>query len=219
MPQETDIGGNRSGFQPTLWTQVLQAKDASSPERQQALESLIATYWKPVYFFIRRRGNDVETAKDLAQSFFAAFVEKDFLKNVSPEKGRFRSFLQASLTYFLSDQYDRATARKRGGGFAFVDAEVDLPSDETTPEQAFFRQWAIETMSLAVARLREEVTPEEFALLTDGKGEGLTVTDRKNRLHRLRTRLREHLRAIIRPSVELESDVDREIEALFSGGR
>jgi len=219
MAQETEIGGNRPGFQPTLWTTVLKAKDASSPERRQALESLIATYWKPVYFFIRRRGNDVETAKDLAQSFFAAFVEKDFLKNVAPEKGRFRSFLQASLTYFLSDEYDRATARKRGGGYTFVQAEAELPSDGATPEQAFFKQWALETMSAAVSRLREECSPEDFALLTDGVSEGMSATDKKNRLHRLRSRLREHLRAIIRPSVELESDVDAEIEALFSDGR
>src|SRR5690349_523781 len=107
MTEETAIGGKYHGFQPTLWTTVLTAKDASSPERQKALESLMATYWKPVYFFIRRRGNDVEASKDLTQSFFAAFLEKDFLKNVAPEKGKFRSFLQASLTYFLSDHYDR----------------------------------------------------------------------------------------------------------------
>jgi DNA-directed RNA polymerase specialized sigma24 family protein len=218
MSQETSIGGSQHGFQPTLWTTILRAKDASSPERQQALQSLISTYWKPVYFFIRRRGNDVETSKDLTQSFFAAFLEKDFLKNVAPEKGRFRSFLLASLTYFLSDEYDRASAKKRGGGFEFVQAEQELASSEATPEQAFFQQWAVETMSLAVARLREECTPEDFALLTDGKSQGLSVSDRKNRLHRLRSRLREHLRAIIRPSVELESDVDSEVQALFARG-
>lgn len=216
MDRETAIGGDQGTFQPTLWTTVLKARDAGSPERRQALERLIEAYWKPVYFFVRRRGNDVESAKDLTQAFFTAFLEKDFLRNVAPEKGKFRSFLQASLTYFLSDQYDRASARKRGGGFTFVQPDAAVEADGTTPEQAFFRQWALDTMAAAVARLKAECSPEDFALLTGGRSDGLSESDRRNRLHRIRLRLREHLRAIIRPSVELESDIDDEVNALFS---
>ena len=216
MTEETAIGGDRNSFQSTLWTLVVRAKDPSSPERGQALEKLIGAYWKPVYFFIRRRGNDVESSKDLTQSFFTAFLEKDFLRTVAREKGKFRSFLQASVTYFLSDQYDRASAKKRGGGFAFVQAEEELQAADASPERAFFKQWALETMARAVARLREECTAEEMALLTEGRSEGLSSFERKNCLRRMRTRLNEHLREIIRPSVELESDVDDEVEALFA---
>src|SRR5262245_36710135 len=201
------MGGTTGSFQPTLWTIVLRAKDPGSPDRRQALESLIQTYWRPVYVFVRRRGNDVETAKDLTQSFFQAFLEKDFLKNVSPEKGKFRSFLQASLTYFLSDQFDRTSARKRGGGYAFVRAEDDLQSAELSPEQAFFRQWAQETMTEAVARLRRECRPEEFALLTGNGPPEMAPAEKKRRAFRLRSRLRELLRDVIRPSVESEADV------------
>ena len=217
MTQETAIGGDQGDFQPTLWTLVLRAKDPASPERRQALDLLIDRYWKPVYFFIRRRGHDVESAKDLTQSFFAAALERDFLKNVAPEKGRFRVFLQAALKYFLSDQYDRASAKKRGGGYTWVSAEQELPAAGRTPEEAFFRQWAIETLSRAVARLREEVTPEDFALLTQGgDSPERSPSERKNRLHRLRVRLKELLREIIRPSVELESDVEVEVRTLLS---
>lgn len=216
MTEETAIGGPRGGFQPTLWTVVLRAKDPSSPDRRQALEQLIEIYWKPVYFFVRRRGHDVESAKDLSQSFFAAFLEQDFLKSVARDKGRFRSFLQACLTYFLSNQYDRASAKKRGGGLSFVQAEHELEAADTSPERAFFKQWALETMSRAVARLREESTPEDFALISEGRSEGLSSSDKKNRLRRMRLRLNELLREMIRPSVELESDVDAEVEALFS---
>ena len=215
MTEETAIGGGPSSFQATLWTVVLAAKDPGSPQRHRALERLIEMYWKPVYFFIRRRGNDVESAKDLTQSFFAAFLEKDFLKSVEREKGKFRSFLKACVTYFLSDQFDRASAKKRGGGFAFVQAEEELQAADPAPDQAFFKQWALDTMSRALARLREESTPEDFALLTQGRSAGLSTFEKKNRLRRMRVRLNEHLREIIRPSVELESDVDAEIEALF----
>jgi RNA polymerase sigma-70 factor (ECF subfamily) len=216
VKDETSIGGDRNTFQPTLWTLVLRAKDPSSPERTQALALLIESYWKPVYFFIRRRGNDVESAKDLTQSFFTAFLEKDFLKTVSREKGKFRSFIQACVTYFLSNQYDRASAQKRGGGFAFVQAEAELQAADDSPEQAFFKQWALDTMTRTVARLREESTPEDMALLTEGRSEGLSLFDKKNRLRRMRVRLNELLREVIRSSVELESDVDAEIDALFS---
>jgi len=216
VKEETSIGGDQKTFQPTLWTLVLRAKDPNSPDRRQALDRLIQTYWKPVYFFIRRRGNDVETAKDLTQSFFTAFVEKDFLKSVAWEKGRFRSFLQACVKYFLSNEYDRASAQKRGGGFTFVQAEYELQAADSSPEQAFFKQWALDTLAQAVARLREECTPEDIALLTEGRSEGLSSFERKNRLSRMRMRLKERLREIIRASVELESDVDDEIDTLFS---
>jgi len=216
VSEETAIGGERPGFQSTLWTVILRALNPDSPERRQALDQLIQAYWKPVYFFIRRRGKDVETAKDLTQSFFTAFVEKDFLKNVSPEKGRFRSFVLASLSYFLSDEYDRSRAQKRGGCFRFVEAEEELESAEATPEQAFVRKWAMEVLAKAMVRLKEEVGPEDLALLRGEKPPGMSVSDVKNRRHRVRQRLRELLREIIRPSVELESDVEPEIQALLS---
>jgi DNA-directed RNA polymerase specialized sigma24 family protein len=216
MPEETDIGSAGSTFQETLWTVVLRAKDSDDAGRRDALGRLIGEYWKPAYFFIRRRGHDVEAAKDLAQGFFAEFVEKDFLKAVTPAKGKFRSFLMASLTYFLSDQYDRSRAQKRGGGYNFVQAEEDLTSVEGNPEEAFFRRWAFEIMAQAMSRLKKDVAPEEFALLDGEGGQDLSSSDRKNRLHRLRLRLREHIRDIIRPSVATEADVDAEIAELFA---
>jgi RNA polymerase sigma-70 factor (ECF subfamily) len=214
--EETTVGGDRSTFETTLWTVVLKAKDADSPDRRDALGRLIDTYWKPAYFFVRRRGHDVESAKDLTQSFFTALLDKDFLKSVVPERGRFRSFLMASLTHFLSDQYDRANARKRGGGYAFVEAEDELAALGAGPEEVFFRQWALETMSRAIGRLRQECAPEDFALLMGQRSGEPLSSDAKNRLRRLRQRLNELLRETIRPSVELESDVEAELEALFS---
>jgi DNA-directed RNA polymerase specialized sigma24 family protein len=216
MDEETTVGGIKNTFQTTLWTIVLKAKDHGASDRREALGLLIETYWKPAYFFIRRRGHDVESAKDLAQSFFTALLEKDFLKTVTPERGRFRSFLMAALTHFLSDQYDRANARKRGGGFAFVQAERDLAAIEAGPEKAFFKQWALETMSRAITRLREESSPDDFALLMGERPKGPSSSDVKNRIRRLRQRLNELLREIIRPSVELESDIDAEVDDLFS---
>jgi RNA polymerase sigma factor (sigma-70 family) len=212
---ETSTGGPQQGFQPTLWTAVLKAQNPESPERRQALERLIQSYWKPAYFFIRRRGHDVESAKDLAQGFFAAFVEPDFLKNVAPERGRFRSFLMAALSHYLSNEYDRRRAQKRGGGFNFVEAEAELPSSAPSPEDAFFNRWAEDVMERAVARLKDESTPEDFSLLSGNGPPGMPDYEQKNRRRRLRMRLRDLLRVEILPSVTDEREADAELRDLL----
>jgi len=64
----------------------------------------------------RRRGYGEHDSKDLTQGFFNQLLERRSLETVSPDKGKFRSFLLASIDYFLADERDRAQAQKRGGG-------------------------------------------------------------------------------------------------------
>jgi RNA polymerase sigma-70 factor (ECF subfamily) len=143
MVEETQIGGSQYRFKETLWTAILKAKDKASPGYSEALNYLISTYWKQVYFYIRRKGSDIETAKDLTQSFFTVFLEKDFLKGVEREKGRFRTFILMTLNRFLSKERDRDRAQKRGGdqvilSLDFNQAETEChrePSIEETPEK------------------------------------------------------------------------------------
>ena len=212
MTDETAIGGDNVRFQPTAWTVVREARDGS----RDALDRLIAVYWKPAYFFIRRRGHDVEASKDLTQAFFGSLLEREFFAKASADKGKFRSFLLGALSHFLSDEHDRARAQKRGGEFNFVQAEIELASTGPTPEQAFRSRWAMEILSRAMARLRLEVAPEDLALLGGQGRPDLSVTDRKNRLFRLRARLRDCLRQEILPSVDRAEDVDSEIRELFA---
>jgi len=212
MTDETAIGGDNVRFQSTAWTVVREARDGS----RDALDRLIAVYWKPAYFFIRRRGHDVESAKDLTQAFFGSLLEREFFAKASADKGKFRSYLLGALSHFLSDEHDRARAQKRGGEFNFVQAEIELASTGATPEQAFRSRWAMEILSRAMARLRLEVSPEDLALLGGGGRPDLSVTDRKNRLFRLRARLRDCLRQEILPSVDRAEDVDSEIRELFA---
>ena len=89
-------------FATTRWTLVLDAADTRSPHAREALADLCERYWYPLYVYVRRRGYAPEEAQDLTQGFFAEFLEKDFLADVDPSKGRFRSFLLASLRNFLS---------------------------------------------------------------------------------------------------------------------
>ena len=211
MDPETEIGGPDIRFAPTAWTVVRRAQAGS----REAWDTLIAAYWKPAYFFVRRRGQDVESAKDLVQGFFATALEKDFLDGLSADQGRFRTWLLAALSHYLSNQRDRANALKRGGGLDFVRAEADLPAAEPTPEAAFLGAWARETLARAMARLRASVSESDLALLSGAARPDLTPTDRKHRLYRLRSRLRECLRAEIAPSVERAEEVESEVRELF----
>ena len=76
----------------------------------------VIAYWYPLYCYVRRRQGNATDAEDLTQSFFAHLLERHTLGRVSPERGRFRSFLLAAFNYFLADQWDKARAQKRGGG-------------------------------------------------------------------------------------------------------
>ncbi len=212
MTDETAIGGENVRFPATAWAVVREAGEGSS----DALGRLITVYWKPAYFFIRRKGHDVESAKDLTQGFFGSLLERDFFAAAAPDRGRFRTFLLAALGHYLSNERDRARAKKRGGDFNLVEAERELPSSDPSPERAFLGKWALEILERAVSRLRAETPPEEFALLSGESPPGLSETDRKNRRFRLRTRLRELLREEILPSVDRPEDVDSEIRELFA---
>ncbi len=212
MTRETTLGGDDVRFHPTAWTIVRDAQQGS----REALDRLITVYWKPAYFFIRRRGHDVESAKDLTQAFFGSLLEKDFLSAVSADKGKFRSYLLGALAHFLSNERARSGTQKRGGEFNLVDAERELTSSDPSPEKAFLGKWALEILERATTRLRIEVSSEDFALLSGESPPGLTETDRKNRRFRLRARLRELLREEILPSVDRESEVESEIRELFA---
>src|SRR5262245_37030623 len=100
MAKETSMGGSDSRFQSTLWEVVLQAKNGEAT----AFEQRARNYWKHVYFFIRRKGQPVDGAKDLTQSFLGHFLEKDLLSQVDPQKGKFRSFIMATLVNFLNNE-------------------------------------------------------------------------------------------------------------------
>src|SRR5688572_8925818 len=100
-------------FATTHWSVVLTAGNQTSPTASQALEELCRAYWPPLYTFLRRQGYAQHEAEDLVQGFFERFLAKDYLREVSPEKGRFRSFLLASLRHYAANvRRDSRTDRR-----------------------------------------------------------------------------------------------------------
>ena len=160
----------KAEFSTTQWSRVLTARDGSDSDAHRALETLCQTYWYPLYVFVRRQGHDDDVARDLTQAYFAELLEKDFLKDVEPGLGRFRSFLLASLKHFLTHERDRTKALKRGGGARTISLEElpieaqysDKAADHLTPEELFERQWALTVLDRAVKLLCYHISFESL---------------------------------------------------------
>ncbi|MEX2217270.1 MAG: hypothetical protein WD749_00795 [Phycisphaerales bacterium] len=144
-----------AGFQTTQWSVVVAAAGDA-----RLLEPLLASYWGPIYAFIRRSGRSREQAADLAQQFVAEVVlERGLLEKACPERGRFRTFLKAALRNFLVDQHRRSVAKGRSpslpvGGSAALDRLE--PAEDGDPGDAFDRQWATTLLSITLERLASE---------------------------------------------------------------
>jgi RNA polymerase sigma-70 factor (ECF subfamily) len=235
---DTPAGGT---FATTHWTAVLAAGRRSAPQADVALEELCRTYWYPLYAYVRRRGHTREDAEDLTQSFFARFLEKNYLDGLNGERGKFRAFLLASMNHFLSNEWDRARCQKRGGGAALLsldwqDADTRYridPADNLSPDRLYDRAWAVTLLEQVLARLRAENTGEGRAaafeklkpFLTAGRGVmpyaeaaaalNLTETAARAAVHRLRRRYRELLREEIRQTLSDSAQVAEEMRTLL----
>jgi RNA polymerase sigma-70 factor (ECF subfamily) len=236
------VKSEKSDFLTTQWSVILAAGSPESPDAPAALAALCQAYWFPLYSFVRRQGFDADRAEDLTQEFFARLVEKDFLKSVDRDKGKFRSFLLACLRHFLANERDRPRTQKRGSGrtpvsLDFMDAETRYrlePSHSLTAEKLYERQWAVTLLAQVLNRLQEEWAaarrgPLFEALKVFLTGEQVEATYQqigrpfrlsagavKVAVHRLRGRYRELLREEIGRLVSDPAEVDAEIRELFA---
>lgn len=228
-------------FASTHWSVVLAASESDPARQAAALEQLCRTYWYPLYAYIRRRGNGPEDAQDLTQEFFARLLEKQWLEGIEKNGSRFRSFLLNALNGFLANQYDRATAAKRGGGQQILSLDAEQaehryrlePATNETPEKIFDRRWALTVLDRALTRVKDETAAtgkaRQFELFNPflsrepGPGEYATVAAELGvsagavgvSVHRLRQRYREMVRAEIADTVADPAQVDAEMRELF----
>jgi len=248
MPDADDPGTERREqglFVTTHWSVVLAAGQDESSIARHALEQLCRTYWYPLYVYTRRRGYDVEEAKDLTQEFFLRLIERKSLGQVEENRGRFRYFLLAALKHFLSDEWDKAHARKRGGHVIFLSLDAQdpeeryhlEPQDAATPETAYQRRWAMTMLELTLGRLREEfqlagkeaLFEQLKGFITGDRGEvsyaeasarmGMTEAAAKMTVTRMRQRYRALLRAEIANTVNDPAEVDTEMRELAAALR
>jgi RNA polymerase sigma factor (sigma-70 family) len=156
--------GGAGQFASTHWSLVLSAVDSQAPQSAGALEKLCNAYWYPLYVYVRCRGHGPEEARDLTQEFFSRLLQKKWLREADPSRGKFRTFLLSALSHFLANEWHQAQAAKRGGGQACIaldalEAEERFtlePRDNATPAALFDRRWALTLIARAQDRLRDE---------------------------------------------------------------
>jgi RNA polymerase sigma-70 factor (ECF subfamily) len=191
---------------------------------------------------VRRRVTDLHEAQDLTQAFFAELLEKNFVGSATPARGRFRTFLLTAMQHFLSKQWDRSRAQKRGGGrprisldFGRAEAELGVqPQMAMTPEQYYDRQWAVTLLDEILGRLEQEFVErgkatqfrhlKGFVIGEHGESTYADVAARlemseaavKMAAFRTRQRYRRLLREEIARTVVTVDEVDDEIRQLFT---
>jgi RNA polymerase sigma factor (sigma-70 family) len=228
-------------FRTTHWSIVLAAR-ADEAAGQHALSQLCQIYWYPLYAFVRRRGYDTDDAQDLTQEFLTRLIERRSLNFVDPEKGRFRSFLLASLKNFLVNEWTRSQRQKRGGGRALISLDEQHPEaryqtepvDTLTPERIYDRTWAATLLEHVLSQLERECADngkadlfEELKPLLCGEKASATYSDIAARhgisegavkmtVLRLRQRYAALLRAQIAHTVETPGEIEEEIRHLLA---
>src|SRR5216117_1002539 len=228
-------------FATTHWSVVLAAGQGESAPAQRALETLCGGYWYPIYVYVRRKGYGPDDAQDLTQEFFAQLIAKEHLRLADREKGKFRTFLLATLDYFLAREWSRAHRQKRGGQFTFISLDQQAPeeryrlepADSDTPEERFSREWALTVLKQAMDALERECETNgkgslfrEARNLLSGERDsgayvgisqrlGMAVGAARMAVLRLRQRHGELLRAELAQTVTRAEEVDEEMRFLL----
>ncbi len=166
MSDDTQIGGGAGRFPLTRHSVVLAMQGSDPDERRRGYETLVATYWKPVYKYLRIKWQaSNEDAKDLTQEFFTRALEKSFFDRYDPARARFRTFLRTCLDGFAANERKSAGRIKRGGGQSFVPldfetAEGELrhhePASGVDLDEYFHQEWIRSLFGIVVDRLRTE---------------------------------------------------------------
>jgi len=236
----TLFGSDR--FHTTRWSVVLVSARSQAPGYKKAFAELCKLYWYPLYAFIRHRGHSPHDAQDLAQGFFLHLLEHRALSRVDRSKGKFRSFLLASLQNYLSNEAKRAGCLKRGGKAEFIYLDLEgaeyryglEPVDALTPEKIFVARWAMALLGEAMNRLSREYSAQGKTATFDALKAFLDPINSKkqptyeevaNQLQvsvsaakTLTHRLRKHYTALVREeiirTVSNSADVDAEIHEL-----
>jgi DNA-directed RNA polymerase specialized sigma24 family protein len=159
---KTTMGGTKSAFQTTLWSDIHSAETQDSDQRR-IINNLVKRYWKPVYCYLRRKGYDNECAKDLTQGFFHEIVlGRNLIQQADQNKGRFRTFLLTTLNRYVTDMHRKETTAKRKALEPMVHLEpANLPilparQSQAEPEKVFHYVWASSLLDSVLAEVKDE---------------------------------------------------------------
>ncbi|MFO0921979.1 MAG: sigma-70 family RNA polymerase sigma factor [Pirellulales bacterium] len=235
------MDSSHPSFATTQWTLVWKAAEEDSSHGRPALTAIIERYWMPLYGYARRQGLSQADAEDATQEFLIDMMEGDYLSKVDPAKGRFRSYLLTLWKRYLVDVYRKENRQKRGGHLKKW--SFDIPLGETSiheslygsdnPDQGFTEQWALALIDDTKKRLAQEYRSKDRLRLFEAlqgyltcpldqlacnqlaKDMGLSPSNIKVALHRLREKFGKTLREAILETVEDPNDIESELQTML----
>jgi len=241
-PLPGTVHGQSVPFAPTHWSVIIAAgRSETDPElARSALAQLCQIYWAPLYSFVRSRGYAVHDAQDRTQSFFVYLIEHKIYTRADRQKGKFRSFLLASLKNFLADASDRERTLKRGGAHDFLPLEEEQAeeaeslfqthansTDVIGEDRIFERSWAEALVAAGLQRVsadyktegKEKLFQELKIFLTGGAEPLPRYADLAERLGTIESTLRSHItrlrsryREALRAEVRRTVETDAEVD-------
>jgi len=203
------------------------------------MADLCDAYYEPLMTFLRCELRDAEAARELGHAFFEKLLEGGAIHTADESRGRFRSYLLGAVKHFLSHQREAAQRQKRGGGelpVSMDDEAVQKVEDRTqlTPDEAFDRQWAITVLARGLEVLQSECQAEGQGIFFEqvkplltgeaahgeqsmlGEQCGLNAAAFRMKVHRLKKRLRQHVKAEVAGTLDDAAMVDEEMRTLFT---
>ncbi len=140
-------------------------KTAPAGEQQALLEVLASRYWTPLFQYLLSQGHPEAEAQDLLQDFFAFALQTGLFARADEQRGRFRSFVLASLKHFVANTQRRASRQKHrpaqglGSLEAMLEQDYFQPPalvDAETPEVLFHRAWVCQVVRNVLKSLAEQ---------------------------------------------------------------
>ncbi|QDV42816.1 RNA polymerase sigma factor [Stieleria neptunia] len=231
-----------SQFKSTQWSVILRVAESGDEAAAEALDQMCRTYWYPLYAYVRRRGLTPDDALDVTQGFFAQLLASSGIRDVHPEKGRFRAFLLASIKNYLRNHWRQQQTQRRGGGtrtISIQDEEFEKRYQgrlaiEDDPERQFERDWVEELLNRVLSGLRHDyqvagreelyrvlypfLTADEKRLPLASLAEqlGLSLSATKMSIHRIRKEYAERVRHEVAATLDNPDDVEGELSKMIS---
>jgi len=221
-----------SNFHTTRWTLILESHGEGEIAKR-ALSELCNIYYQPVRDFVFHQVANKQNVDDLTHSFFEQLLENNSLQNVDMNKGKFRTYLLASVKNFIYLQHNKLNAQKRGGSVTVVNIDdLDLPINDQSIHRDFDRKWAdaIITNALTIleSQMKQEGKQKQFQILQpwlDGVTQistettadqlNLSISATKVTIHRLRKRFRSLVRAEVTSTLPAGASVTEELNHLI----
>jgi RNA polymerase sigma-70 factor (ECF subfamily) len=244
-------GQKKQGLLPeSMWSTISRARGPDPKESSKALERLCQAYYEPLricvfLWYVKHRGfsnaQAQTAAPDALHSFFEALLRRKFLDRLDRNKGRFRSFILASLNRFLLDVWAQENAVTRGGGSESVSIDelgedgqpiIQLASSGLQPDQVVLRAWAhsvlenaLKRLEIECIRLNKSVVFEALKPSLEGEGNVSQDSETAKRLHmslsavrvarhRLKEVLLQYIRDEVKETVTSEEELSEELSML-----